>query len=50
MYPDYRDKPKLFLSILILLADTTEYGKLFQSATACEKKGEIKGVCASLGL
>ena len=38
MYPDYRDKPKLFLSILILLADTTEYGKLFQIATSCEKK------------
>jgi len=38
MYPDYRDKPKLFSGILILLADTAEYGKLFQIATACEKK------------
>ena len=26
------------LDILILLDDTTEYGKLFQIATACEKK------------
>jgi len=34
-YQDYRDK---FLNILILLDDTTEYGKLFKIATACEKK------------
>jgi len=37
MYPDYRDT-KLFLNILILLDDTTENGKVFQTATACEKK------------
>ena len=43
MYPDYRDKPKLFLNMLILiLADTTEYGKLFQIATACEKRRNKK--------
>jgi len=34
MYPDYRDT-KLFLNIL---DDTTENGKVFQTATACEKK------------
>ena len=45
MYPDYRDT-KLFLNILILLDDTTENGKVFQTATACEKRR----VCASLGL
>jgi len=37
MYPDYRDT-KLFLNILISLDDTTENGKVFQTATACEKK------------
>ena len=40
--PDYRDKPKLFLNTLILLDDTTEYGKLFQIATACEKRRKKK--------
>ena len=49
MYPDYRDT-KPFLKILILLGDTTENGKIFQTTTACEKKGEIKRVCVSLGL
>ena len=37
MYPDYRDT-KPFLNILILLGDTTENGKIFQTTTACEKK------------
>jgi len=37
MYPDYRDT-KLFLNILILLDDSTENGKVFQTTTACEKK------------
>jgi len=39
MYPDYRET-KLFLNI------TTENGKVFQTATACEKRR----VCANLGL
>jgi len=47
MYPDYRDKPKLFLRMLILLADTTEYGKLFQIATACEKRRNKRSLCNS---
>ena len=41
MYPNYRDKPKHFLNTLILLDDTMEYGKLFQIATAYEKKEEF---------
>ena len=49
MYPDYRDT-KLFLNVLISLGDATENGKIFQTTTACEKKGEIKRVCVSLGL
>ena len=32
--------------ILVLLDDTTEYGKLFQIATH-EEKGEIKSLCKS---
>ena len=41
MYPGYEDKlclTKLSLNILILGNETMEYGKLFQIATACEKK------------
>ena len=30
--------------------ETTEYGKLFQTAAACEKKKEIERVCASVRL
>ena len=39
--PGYKDKlylTKLFLNILILGNEAMEYGKLFQIATACEKK------------
>ena len=53
MYPGYEDKlclTKLSLNILILGNETMKYGKLFQIATACEKKGKIKRVCVSLRL
>ena len=46
MYPDYRDT-KLFLNILILVDDTTENGKVFQTTTACEKRRNIKCLCES---
>lgn len=45
MYAEYRDKPKAFIDILIRLDDTTEYGKLFRIATACQKRR--KTVCTS---
>ena len=50
MYPGYKDKlylSKLFLNILILGNETMEYGKLFQIATACEKRKNKKSLCES---
>ena len=43
----WSDKPKHFLKILISLNDITEYGKLFQIATACEKRRDKKELCKS---
>ena len=51
MYPDYKDKSlkltKLFLNILILGNETTKQDKLFQIATACEKRNS-KSLCESV--
>jgi len=50
MYPlriMHKDKPKLCLNIPILLDDSTEYGKLFQIAIACEKKRNKESSCKS---
>ena len=43
----HKDKPKLCLNIPILLDDSTEYGKLFQIAIACEKKRNKESSCKS---